>query len=83
MDLELTNYNIGEISEKQLNDIEIRSVINYLENRNCAGEIPKCYKKHLSKSTVVNGLLCYTHHSRILVVTPKALRKEILELVHS
>ena len=66
-----------------MNDIEIRSVINYLENKDCAGEIPKCYKKHLSKLIIANGLLCYAHHGNILVVTPKSLREEILELGHS
>ena len=45
--------------------------------------MPKCCKKHLSKSTIVNGLLCYTHHGNILVVTPKSLREEILQPGHS
>ena len=54
-----------------------------MENKDCAGEIPKCYKKHLSKLTIVNGLLCYTHHGNILVVTPKSSREEILEVGHS
>ena len=66
-----------------MNEIEIRSVINYLENKDSAGEIPKCYKKHLSKLAIVNGLLCDTHHGNILVVVPKSLREEILELGHS
>ena len=66
-----------------MNEIEIRSVINYLENKDSAGEIPKCYKKHLSKLAIVNGLLCDTHHGNILVAVPKSLREEILELGHS
>ena len=41
-DLELNNYNVGELLEEQSNDVEIQSVINYLENKDCAGEIPKC-----------------------------------------
>ena len=47
-DLELIHYNVGELLEEQLSDIEIGSVINYLGNKDCAGEIPKCYKKHLT-----------------------------------
>ena len=75
MGLELTNHNVGELLEGQLNDFEIRSVINYLEKKkDCAGEIPKCYKKHLSKLTIVNGLLCYSHHGNISLVKPKLLR---------
>ena len=83
VDLELTNYDVGELLEEQLNDIEIRSVINHLENKACAGEIGKCYKKHLSKLTIANGELCYTHHNNILFVTPTSLREEILESGHS
>ena len=33
MGLELTNHNVGELLEGQLNDFEIRSVINYLEKK--------------------------------------------------
>ena len=42
MDLELTNYNVDELLDGQSNDIEIRGVINFLGNKDCAGEIPKC-----------------------------------------
>ena len=66
-----------------MNAIEIRSVINYLENEDSAGEISKCYKKHFSKLAIVNSFLCYTHHGNILVVVPKSLREEILELGRS
>ena len=41
VDLELTNYNVGELLDGQSKDIEIRGVINFLENQDCAGEIPK------------------------------------------
>ena len=82
VDLELTNYNVGKLFEEELNDIKIRSVINYLENKDCAGEITKCCKKHLSKLIIVNGLLCYTQHGHILVVAPKSLRDKILEEGH-
>ena len=57
VDLELINCNVGELLEEQLSDIEIQSLINYLENKDCAGEIPKYYKKHLSKLTIVMD--CY------------------------
>ena len=66
-----------------MNAIEIRSVINYLENEDSAGETSKCYKKHFSKLAIVYSFLCYTHHGNILVVVPKSLREEILELGHS
>ena len=42
VDLELTNNNVGELLKEQLNDIEIRSIINYLESKDCTGKIPKC-----------------------------------------
>ena len=87
VNLELTNYNVGELSDGQSKDIEIRGVINFLENQDCAGEISKCSKKHLSKLNFVNGLLCYTYHGNILVLTSKSLKEEsnqiILELGHS
>ena len=70
----MTNHNVGELLEGQLNDFEIRSVINYLEKKRLCWEIPRCYKKHLSKLTIVNGLLCSSHHRNISLVTPKLLR---------
>ena len=42
VDLELINNNVGELLKEQLNDIEIRNIINYLENKDCTGKIPKC-----------------------------------------
>ena len=37
-DLEFNHYNVGELLEEQLYDIEIRSVINYLENKDLLGK---------------------------------------------
>ena len=58
VDLDLTNYDMNELLEKQLNDVEIRNVLNYLRDKNNKIEIIKGFKKHLSKLTLVNGLLC-------------------------
>ena len=39
VDLDLTNYDMNELLEKQLNDVEIRNVLNYLRDKNNKIEI--------------------------------------------
>ena len=70
VDLEMTSYNLIELLEEQLNDSEIPSVINYLENKNSEGEIPKCYKKHLSKLSVVEGLTNFRVRTQPILFWP-------------
>ena len=83
VDFELTNYSMNELLIEQLNDCEIKTVIDYLQKKSKVGEIPKYFRKHLSKLSIVDELLCYNHHGNMLIVTPKTLRDEILELGHS
>ena len=50
MGLELTNHNVGELLEGQLNDFEIRSVINYLEKKRLCWGNPKMLQETFIKS---------------------------------
>ena len=49
VDFELTNYSMNELLIEQLNDCEIKTVIDYLQKKSKVGEIPKYFRKHLSK----------------------------------
>ena len=81
VNFELFSYSENDLIEKQMNDMEIKEVIEHLQKN--YSTIPKSFKKHVSKLNVINNILYYSHHDNLVIVAPKVMRNEIMQLGHS
>ena len=43
-------------------------MIDYLQKKSKVGEILKYFRKNLSKLSIVDELLCYKHHGKVIYV---------------
>ena len=61
--------------------MEIKEVREHLQNNYSTS--PKSFKKRVSKLNVMNDILYYSHHDNLVIVAPKVMRNEIMQLGHS
>ena len=79
-------YDDNDIREAQLNDPAIYPIITSFESDNAVTVTDKVqppFKRELDQLTIIDGILYYKYRGKSLIVAPKSLYKEILELSHS
>ena len=67
----------------QMNDTDIKTVMDVLLHSNKANEMPPKYRRYFSNLEMEDELLFYKHHGKRLLVAPPEIRPEILELGHA